>query len=81
MASADMADRVQRTADDPEKPRKIPAAELAARKKAVKDELVGVKFVGPMEPSNTLIYKLIHIQERGELRFQKLRTRTLTTRA
>ena len=68
MASADMADRVQRT-DDPERPRKIPAAELAARKKAVKDELVGVKFVGPMESSNTLIYKLIHIQERGEMRF------------
>ena len=70
MVATEMSRRAAR-GDDEEKPRKLPVLERKHRLETLQARLVGLKIQGPLEPADSLIDKLVQMQEVGEIRWLK----------
>ena len=55
--------------DEDDKPKKLPLAEKGARWETVKAKLVGLELEGQLEPSDSLVDKLVQMEESGQLRY------------
>ena len=67
-----MAEEMKRKAsraDEDDKPRKLPQAELAFRLRKIQVELVGLTIKGDLEPSDTLVNRFAAMQEEGVLKY------------